>query len=111
METVGLPSVQVHRVSYHTSQSSYGMIADALMRVITGVLNALNQGVITGGDVVNSMIAISRVAEGKMGGTSGALYSCVSYAVYLDLVSGCIQDFLFFARSSSGSFFCHRGHD
>lgn len=45
------------------------------------MLNALNQGVITGSDVVNSMIAISKVAEEKMGGTSGALYSCVSNLV------------------------------
>ncbi|KAN0088501.1 Dak1 domain containing protein [Tylopilus felleus] len=41
----------------------------------SGVLEILNQGVITGGDVIRSMIAISRVAEEKMGGTSGALYS------------------------------------
>lgn len=43
-----------------------------------GVLQVLDQGVITGKDVINSMIAISRVAEEKMGGTSGALYSSVS---------------------------------
>jgi len=45
------------------------------------VLEVLNQGVITGGDVVKSMIAISSVAEEKMGGTSGALYSLVSNVV------------------------------
>jgi dihydroxyacetone kinase len=41
----------------------------------SGVLQVLDQGVITGGDVINGMIAISRVAEETMGGTSGALYS------------------------------------
>ncbi|KAI9464182.1 dihydroxyacetone kinase [Boletus coccyginus] len=41
----------------------------------SGVLEVLNQGVITGRDVIKSMIAISSVAEEKMGGTSGALYS------------------------------------
>ncbi|KAF8141640.1 dihydroxyacetone kinase [Boletus edulis] len=41
----------------------------------SGVLDVLKQGVITGGDVINGMIAISKVAEEKMGGTSGALYS------------------------------------
>lgn len=43
-----------------------------------GVLEILSRGAIAGDDVVNSMIAISRVAEKKMGGTSGALYSFVS---------------------------------
>lgn len=46
-----------------------------------GVLEVLSQGVIVGDDVVNSMIAISRVAEEKMGGTSGALYSFVPNVV------------------------------
>jgi dihydroxyacetone kinase len=41
----------------------------------SGVLEDLNQGTITGEDVVNSVITISKVAEEKMGGTSGALYS------------------------------------
>ncbi|KAF9221345.1 dihydroxyacetone kinase [Gyrodon lividus] len=41
----------------------------------SGVLEALNQGTATGEDVVNSVITISKVAEEKMGGTSGALYS------------------------------------
>ncbi|KIK91520.1 hypothetical protein PAXRUDRAFT_34908 [Paxillus rubicundulus Ve08.2h10] len=40
----------------------------------SGVLEALNHS-ITGEDVVNSVITISKVAEEKMGGTSGALYS------------------------------------
>lgn len=50
-----------------------------------GVLDVLKQGVVTGGDVVNSVVAISRVAEEKMGGTSGALYSLVSDVVFPDL--------------------------
>jgi len=41
------------------------------------VLKALDEGSITGEDVVGSMIAISRAAEEAMGGTSGALYSHV----------------------------------
>ncbi|KAG6330560.1 hypothetical protein ID866_8528 [Astraeus odoratus] len=41
----------------------------------TGVLKALREGNINGEDVVGSMIAISKVAEEAMGGTSGALYS------------------------------------
>lgn len=32
-------------------------------------------GEITGSDVARSMLCISKVAEEKMGGTSGALYS------------------------------------
>ncbi|KAG9312962.1 dihydroxyacetone kinase [Chiua virens] len=41
----------------------------------SGALQSLNRGAITGDDVINSMIMISNVAEEKMGGTSGALYS------------------------------------
>lgn len=40
-----------------------------------GVLNKVADGTISGQDVVQSSIAISEVAEGAMGGTSGALYS------------------------------------
>ncbi|KAH9840217.1 dihydroxyacetone kinase [Rhodofomes roseus] len=40
-----------------------------------GVLKALESGQITGEDVVGSVIAVSKVAEEQMGGTSGALYS------------------------------------
>ncbi|TCD71862.1 Dihydroxyacetone kinase 2 [Steccherinum ochraceum] len=39
------------------------------------VLREVEAGRISGDDVVGSMIAISRVAEEQMGGTSGALYS------------------------------------
>ncbi|KAL4063120.1 Dak1 domain-containing protein [Scleroderma citrinum] len=41
----------------------------------TGVLKALEEGNITGEDVIGSMIVVSKVAEEAMGGTSGALYS------------------------------------
>lgn len=41
------------------------------------VLREVEAGRISGEDVVGSMIDISRVAEEQMGGTSGALYSCV----------------------------------
>lgn len=58
------------------------MVADG--RHSKGVLKVLSQGVIMGGDVVNSMIAISKVAEEEMGGTSGALYSFVSNGVLPD---------------------------
>ncbi|KAI6112694.1 dihydroxyacetone kinase [Pisolithus sp. B1] len=40
-----------------------------------GVLKALEEGKVTGEDVIGSMIAVSKVAEEAMGGTSGALYS------------------------------------
>ncbi|KIJ65709.1 hypothetical protein HYDPIDRAFT_187408 [Hydnomerulius pinastri MD-312] len=41
----------------------------------SGVLKALQEGTVTGEDVVSSVITISKVAEEAMGGTSGALYS------------------------------------
>lgn len=42
-------------------------------------------GQITGEDVVSAVLTISRVVEEKMGGTSGALYSCVSGCFRPDL--------------------------
>ncbi|KAI0741558.1 dihydroxyacetone kinase [Daedaleopsis nitida] len=39
------------------------------------VLKALNDGRISGEDVISSVIAVAKVAEEEMGGTSGALYS------------------------------------
>lgn len=44
---------------------------------LIGVLKALQSGSVSGQDVVGSVIAVSKVAEEKMGGTSGALYSYV----------------------------------
>ncbi|KAH7890741.1 Dak1 domain-containing protein [Phlebopus sp. FC_14] len=41
----------------------------------SGVLKALEDGTVSGEDVVDSVITISKVAEEAMGGTSGALYS------------------------------------
>lgn len=41
----------------------------------TAVLKEVEEGRISGSDVVGSIIAISKVAEEQMGGTSGALYS------------------------------------
>ena len=58
----------------HTLDPIYAPHADPPPK---GVLKALEQGSITGEDVVGSMIAISKVAEEAMGGTSGALYSYV----------------------------------
>lgn len=43
--------------------------------VPVAVLADIKSGKITGKDVVGSMIAISKVAEEQMGGTSGAIYS------------------------------------
>ncbi|KAF9269147.1 dihydroxyacetone kinase [Marasmius fiardii PR-910] len=40
-----------------------------------GVLSKINDGSISGKDVIGSVIGISQVAEEVMGGTSGALYS------------------------------------
>ena len=41
----------------------------------TAVLKDIREGKISGDDIVASFIAISRVAEEQMGGTSGALFS------------------------------------
>ncbi|KAF9785088.1 dihydroxyacetone kinase [Thelephora terrestris] len=41
------------------------------------VLQATKDGRVSGDDIVSSLIAISQVAEEQMGGTSGALFSCV----------------------------------
>ena len=43
----------------------------------TAVLKDLKEGRIAGEDVPKSVIAVAKVAEEQMGGTSGALYSCV----------------------------------
>jgi Na+/alanine symporter len=42
-----------------------------------GVLAKISDGTINGHDVVGAVITIAQVAEEKMGGTSGALYSFV----------------------------------
>ncbi|KAJ7850169.1 hypothetical protein B0H14DRAFT_2175826, partial [Mycena olivaceomarginata] len=41
-----------------------------------GVEKAIKVGTITGTDLVVDIVAIAKVAETKMGGTSGLLYSC-----------------------------------
>lgn len=41
----------------------------------TAVLRAIEEGRVSGRDIVSSLIAISQVAEEQMGGTSGALFS------------------------------------
>lgn len=41
----------------------------------TAVLGAINDGRVSGDDIVSSVITISQVAEEQMGGTSGALFS------------------------------------
>lgn len=43
--------------------------------VLLAVLAEIKSGKVSGKDVVGSMIAISKVAEEQMGGTSGAIYS------------------------------------
>ena len=45
---------------------------------LTAVLKDLQEGRISGEDVTRSVIAVAKVAEEQMGGTSGALYSCVA---------------------------------
>ena len=45
--------------------------------VLLAVLARLRAGSISGEDVIGALIAVSEVAAEKMGGTSGALYSCV----------------------------------
>lgn len=46
-----------------------------MTRFVPAVLKEIEEGRITGEDVVGSVISVSRVAEEQMGGTSGALYS------------------------------------
>lgn len=46
-------------------------------QMTAAVLSDIESGKISGKSVVGSMIAISKVAEEQMGGTSGAIYSCV----------------------------------
>lgn len=41
------------------------------------VLKKVEDGTIKGSDVIQAVITIAQVAEEEMGGTSGALYSCV----------------------------------
>ena len=45
----------------------------------TAVLRAIEEGRVSGRDIVSSLIAISQVAEEQMGGTSGALFSWVPF--------------------------------
>ena len=45
----------------------------------TAVLQAIEEGKISGRDIVSSLIAISQVVEKQMGGTSGALFSWVPF--------------------------------
>jgi triose/dihydroxyacetone kinase / FAD-AMP lyase (cyclizing) len=45
------------------------------------VLADIESGKISGQNVVGSMIAISKVAEEQMGGTSGAIYSYVCHSL------------------------------
>ena len=42
---------------------------------LSAVLADVKSGKISGKDVVGSIIAVSKVAEEQMGGTSGAIYS------------------------------------
>ena len=44
---------------------------------LVAVLKDLKEGRITGEHVPKSVIAVAKVAEEQMGGTSGAIYSCV----------------------------------
>jgi triose/dihydroxyacetone kinase / FAD-AMP lyase (cyclizing) len=45
---------------------------------VVAVLSNIANGNVTGEDVVGAVLTIAQVAEEKMGGTSGALFSCVS---------------------------------
>ena len=56
---------------------SYGIFNVGLhvLFVYPAVLARLRTGLITGEDVIGTLIAVSEVASEKMGGTSGALYS------------------------------------
>jgi dihydroxyacetone kinase len=43
--------------------------------LLEATLEAIKNGLISGADILRSVLEISRIAEEKMGGTSGALYS------------------------------------
>jgi hypothetical protein len=58
---------------YVTSQSI--SIGSHALFVYPAVLARLRAGSISGEDVVGALIAVSKVAAERMGGTSGALYS------------------------------------
>jgi dihydroxyacetone kinase len=45
------------------------------------LLAKLDAGLVSGHDVVGSIVEISQIAEEHMGGTSGALYSYVSFSI------------------------------
>lgn len=62
-------------------RSCLNVIKFKLIRA-TGVLAKIFAGEISGDDIVHSIITISQVAEGAMGGTSGALYSYVLIASF-----------------------------
>ena len=51
-----------------------------LTRTSVAVQADIKSGKINADDVVGSLVAISKVAEEQMGGTSGAIYSCVPQA-------------------------------
>jgi len=51
-----------------------------------GVLENIEKGSINGESIVESLIAVSRVGEEKMGGTSGALYSYVRLILSLAIL-------------------------
>ncbi len=48
----------------------------------TAILKGLQEGRISGEDVTKSVITVAQVAEEQMGGTSGALYSCVMIVIH-----------------------------
>lgn len=60
--------------------------------VLLAVLAGLRAGSISGEDVIGALIAVSEVAAEKMGGTSGALYSCVHLIILAFTAIVLIQD-------------------
>ncbi|KAI0923967.1 hypothetical protein AcV5_009354 [Taiwanofungus camphoratus] len=67
----------------------------------TAVLKEVGSGNVAGEDVVGSVIAVARVAEEQMGGTSGALYSYAppSFAHASNLTFMSLQDLLLGPRA------------
>jgi dihydroxyacetone kinase len=71
----------------------------------TAVLRTIEEGKVSGEDIVSSLIAISQVAEEQMGGTSGALFSWVLSPAYcIAKYQTVSKDFLLFPRSRSAFF-------
>lgn len=63
------------------------------VQTCTAVLKKIEEGAINGDDVAGSVFAISQVSEEVMGGTSGALYSCVPSIISMTYIDPLVAYF------------------